>query len=404
MSDRKAIHDEFDAVVDFFPPAAQPEMAYGLVKLTYQRGERGWRRAKAEPLFHDMRSPDTTPRWAPGSDFWPTKEQTDVAVRGSAFGPGGKAVSSTRIRVTVGRQVKTINVFGDRAVTWTPGGKVLFEAPQPFTEMPVVWERAYGGYDPRVPVDLNPMTVADMGRIEFDHPGLYPRNPLGRGYVVVDEPAQGVLLPNLEDASQPLTPETFVTRDPKLWYRQPLPACFDFTNAMMFHRLCWLGAEAWFHPPEGADLPEVRLGMLPPDYHALKGLLVAAPQVVQEGAYGLTFDALPAETPIIVEGMHPELPRLGFELPAPPPLELLIDGKTYPAPVQLTNVLVEPAHARVCLTYVIRQTELPRVFIPGIHANIPLALRVERGHVVRYDCPPTLREQRLAAAAKGART
>jgi hypothetical protein len=57
----------------------------------------------------------------------------------------------------------------------------------------------------------------------------------------------------------------------------------------------------------------------------------------------------------------------------------------------------------VSLTYVIRQEEMPRVFIPGIHANIPRALRIDREHTVRYDCPPTLRAQRQHAAAKGTR-
>jgi hypothetical protein len=224
---------------------------------------------------------------------------------------------------------------------------------------------------------------------------------LGPG-LVVDAPCAGALLPNLEDPLQPLNPETYLTRDPALWYRQPLPACFEFTNAMMFHRLCWLGAGAWFHPNVGAELAEVRAGVLPIDYHLLRGKMLPLPQGLQEGAIGLVFDPLPAGTPIVVEGMHPEFSRLEFTLPAPPALAFAIEGKTYPAPAQLTAVLVEPEHLRVSLTYVARQEEMPRVFIPGIHANIPLALQIDRMHTVKYDCPPTLREQRKTAAQKGA--
>jgi hypothetical protein len=402
MSPRKSIHDDFDAVVDFFPPESVPNFVYGLVKVTYQYTERGWRRAKAEPLYHDIRLPDTKPFWAPGSDFWPTKLQTDVAVRGSAHSPNGRPVPFCRVRVQVGQHSKAINVYGDRQVLWNDRGKVQFGSPEPFTELPIVWERSYGGWDRRVPIGIDPMTVADMARLEFDHPGMYPRNPMGRGYLVVDAPCEGVLLPNLEDPLQPLNPATYITRDPALWYRQPLPACFEYTNAMMFHRLCWLGAGAWFHPPAGVKLAEVQAGVLPPDYLSLRGMLVSSPQVLQEGAIGLVFDPLPAATPIIVEGMHPEIPRMEFALPRPPMVDFSIDGKMYPAPTQLTNVLVEPGQMRISLTYAARQEELPRVFIPGIHANIPLALRIDRTQAVPYVCPPTLREQRKAAAEKGA--
>ncbi len=399
MTARKPIHDDFDAIVDLFPPDSPAEMAYGLVKSTFELTERGARRTKAEPLYHDLRDPEVTPRWAPGSDFWPTKLQTDVAVRGQAHSPSGRPVASTRVRVLVGPHSKSILVYGDRQVLWSERGNVQFGPAEPFTAMPMVWERAYGGWDRRVPVDP-PTTVADMARMEFDHPGVYPRNPFGRGYLVVDQPCDGALLPNLEDPAQPLRPETYVTKDPALWYRQPLPACLEFTNAMMFHRLCWLGAQAWFPPPANADLAEVRLGVLPPDYPALAGSLTSAPQVLQEGAIGMVFDPLPPGTPVVVEGMHPARPRLEFTLPPPPTIEMSIDGKLYPQAPQLSNVLIEPEHLRVSLTYVARMEELPRVFIPGIHANIPLAMRVDRTHVVRYACPPTLRELRKAAAEK----
>lgn len=401
MSARKPIHDDFDAIVDFFPPDSPPNFAYGLVKVTYERSDRGWRRAKAEPLYHDIRLPDTKPLWAPGSDFWPTKLQTDVAVRGSAYVAQGRPVASSRVRVQVGQRSKGINVYGDRQVLWNDRGKVQFGPAEPFAEMPIVWERAYGGWDRRVPTGIDPMTVADMARLEVDHPGMYPRNPMGRGYLVVDAPCDGVLLPNLEDPLQPLMPETYVTRDPALWYRQPLPACFEYTNAMMFHRLCWLGAGAWFHPPAGAELAEVRAGVLPPDYLSLRGMLVSTPQVLQEGAIGLVFDPLPASTPIVVEGMHPEVPRVEFAIPAPPRVEFSIEGKLYPAPIQLTNVLVEPGKLRFSLTYAALLEELPRVFIPGIHAKIPLSLRIDRTHTVPYECPPTLRELRRGAAGQG---
>ncbi len=392
---RTPTHDEYDVVLDFFPPEELPDFVYGLVKLTYDIVDGRLKRAPVQPLYHDVRDPNIKPAWARGSDFWPNKFRTDVAVRGSAYGPDGRAVRSQRVVVTVGDEGKAVQVYGDRVVEWPAKGQLRFGAPAPFTKMPLDWDRAYGGWDRRVPLDFGPNpTVAELSRLEFDHPGMYPRNPFGCGYIVIDEPVDGVPLPNLEDPGHLLTPETFVTGDPHHWHRQPLPACFEYTTAMFFHRLAWLGIDAWYHPPEGTPLAEVDRGALPPDHHLLRGGLNSSPQVMQDAAIGLVFDPLTGGTPIAVEGMHPEHRRIQFTLPEPPRLEIHIDGKTHPVKPQLTNVLIEPDGPRVSLTYIVRQYDLPRVFIPGIHAKIPLELRIEGIGTISYVTPPTLRELR----------
>lgn len=393
MSPRRPVHPEFDAVVDFFPAEGLPEFVYGLVKCTYEIGADRLVRGAVEPLYHDIRSADTRPRWSPGSDFWATKLQTDVAVRGSAYGPDGRSVRSRQIAVHVGDRSKFITVFGDRAVEWRSRGDIRFSAPAPFTEMPIVWSNAYGGWDPRTPLDEDPTTIETLARLEMDHPGMYPRNPFGKGYVVVDAPCEGIALPNLEDPAQLLTPETLVVGDPALWYRQPLPACFEFTNAFMFHRLCLLGGEAWFHPPPDAPLAEIAYGVLPPDFHALRETQEHEPMALQEGALGLIFDPLASGTPIAVEGMHPERSRVEFRVPEPPELQIRVDGEVYPASPELTNVLIEPDRARVSLTWVARQLELPRVFVPRLHAKIPVALQID-GTTIAYETPVTVHEQR----------
>ncbi len=399
MSTRKPVHDEYDAVVDFFPPAAPPQYAYGLVKYTYDIDNGKLRRGAIEPLVHDIRDPELQPRWLPGCDFWPTKEHTDVAVRGSAHAAGGSPVKSSRVRVTVADAVKEIQVFGERQVEWRARRDIRFSEPAPFVAVPMSWANAYGGWDPRVPIGKDELTVADVSRLEFDHPGMYPRNPFGRGYIVVDEPCEA-LLPNLEDPAHLLTPKNLVTGDPARWHHQPMPACLDYTSPMMFHRLCWLGAEAWFHPPPGTKLPEIELGLLPPDFHELQGRISDSPILMQDASFGLMFAPLAAGTPLSVEGMHPILRRIRFELPRPPRIDFVIEGEVYAAEPHLTNVLIEPDYPRVSLTYVARQVEMPRVFVPGIHAKIPLAMRIDGDARIDYDCPPTSREQRIKGEAK----
>lgn len=395
MSTRRPAHAEYDAVVDFFPPDAVPAFVYGLIKHTYEIDNGRLKRAAVEPLVHDIRDQDLRPRWLPGCEFWPTKEHTDVAVRGSAHAPGGAPVQTSKVRLVVGEAAKEIVVFGDRSVEWRSSRNLRFSDPEPFTAIPMTWDRAYGGYDPRVPVGKDELTVADISRLEFDHPGLYPRNPFGKGYVVVDHPCDAVL-PNLEDPNHLLTPRTLVVGDPARWHRQPLPACFDYTSPMMFHRLCWLGAEAWFHPPPGTRLAEIDLGLLPPDFHELQGRMSDAPILMQDASYGQMFPPLAAHTPVSIEGMHPILRRIRFNLPLAPRIEFIVEGELFPVQPHLTTVLIEPDHPRVSLTWVARLHELPRVFVPGIHAKIPLAMRID-GATVPYDCPPTIREQRIKA-------
>src|SRR5690606_38664942 len=229
---RVAIHSDFDAVVDFFPLEQIPELVYGIVKFTYSLADGRVRRVEPVPLYHDLRDPNIEPKWSPGSDFWPLKTHTDVAVRGQAYAHATKTSART-IGIRVGEHRKNIAVSGDRVARWH-GGRLRFEPPEPFESIPVVWSRAYGGCDPRVPVDTEPTTVATLARLEFDHPGMYPRNPFGCGYVVLPDPVPEIVLPNFEDPAHLLTPETLITAHPGRWYEQPLPACFEFTNAMMF--------------------------------------------------------------------------------------------------------------------------------------------------------------------------
>lgn len=391
MSKREPVAADFDAVVDFYPPESMPDMVYGLIKRTFDIVADRLVPAKVEPLYCEPEYP-----LAPGSDFWPLKGATDVVVRGSAFAPGGKPATSQMIRVTVGRDQKLIAVYGDRAVEWLARGQLRFAPPQPYTQMPVVWSNAYGGYDPRVPIDIEPMTVAGLAQLEYNHPGVYPRNPFGKGYIVVDEPAEGISLPNLEDPQELLRPESFVTGDPRRWYVQPLPACFEFTNYMMFHRYAWLGIQPWYPPPANAALREVLLGALPTNFAELERTEIGdpfPPLAMQEAPIGMCFPSLAPGTPIIVEGMHPELAHVGFPVPPAPKIDFYLDGKVYTQPAQLTNVLVEPDKARVSLTWAARHWDLPRPFVPGIHANIPLAMLIDGTQSVRYESPVPLREQ-----------
>ena len=102
-------------------------------------------------------------------DFALRKPATDVIVCGKAIAPGGMLVTELPVRLEVDGRNKDLLVIGDRC--WVRGGFGLRPSdPVPFSEMPLVFERAYGG-----PSDV--------------------RNPLGIGHA----PVEGQALPNIED-------------------------------------------------------------------------------------------------------------------------------------------------------------------------------------------------------------
>ena len=95
---------------------------------------------------------DPTRSVVEASDVVPHRERADVWLRGTARALGGKRVSVSMVRLAIYRSGvamfdRTIHVMGDR-----PSGSV---PPSPFLEMPVVWERAYGG----VGFDANPVGI-----------------------------------------------------------------------------------------------------------------------------------------------------------------------------------------------------------------------------------------------------
>ncbi len=100
------------------------------------------------------------------------KPQGEVLVSGKAYPSGGKAQPGCSVRVQMLGIDKQLYVVGDRE--WRNG---VATAPEPFTEMPIGWSRAFGGEG-------------------------FKANPDGRGAVVIKDEETGVErkpLPNVEN-------------------------------------------------------------------------------------------------------------------------------------------------------------------------------------------------------------
>lgn len=101
------------------------------------------------------------------ADSLPRRDMAfEVILLGKAHAPEGRPVSSMTVRLTVGEVSRSIAVFGDRS--WGSDG--WMGNPEPFTEMPLVYERAFGG---TAEVHLDEATTLQLQD---------PINPLGRGF------------------------------------------------------------------------------------------------------------------------------------------------------------------------------------------------------------------------------
>lgn len=149
------------------------------------------------------------------SDFVPYKVATDVVFNGSAHAPDGVAVQTLSTSLCVGNFVKQIRIIGDRVCHHRPKGPPLFSEPIPFTSMPIRYENAYGGID----IYSDPTMQC-----------VYPRNHLGKGYVIGKDKKQidQLALPNIEDPNDALTPEKLCLEHFMHWEKAPMPQGFGW--------------------------------------------------------------------------------------------------------------------------------------------------------------------------------
>jgi len=395
---RRPSHSAFDALVGLHPLEEIPTHAYGIVKLSYALHESGpcLRDAEALGVAPEDRPPSQA--FAPANDHALFKLSTDVVVLGSAF--FSRPTTHGRISVLAGGASKRIEVFGRRRASWSPRRGVIFSEPEPITRVPVVAGYAYGGWDPRVVVPPSE-SLAELVLEQADHPGIYPRNPQGRGYVVVGEAVEDIELPWLEDPEDLLTPERFVVEDPARWWQQPQPAFLGWCFANSFARMVHLGVDPWFPPPDDERLPEVAAGQLRRGFRHTESWQAGEVDLRfwQEAPAPFSRASLAPGDPIVVTGMHPRGETVGFSIPPPPSLKLELEGRTLRSRLHLSSVVVRPAERVATTTWIVRADRLHRKFIPQVHAEIPLALRVD-GQLVPFRSPPTL-AARLREAGVG---
>jgi hypothetical protein len=124
-------------------------------------------------------------------DYAPRKQMCDVLLLGSAHAPAGRPSVRVQVGLRVGSMNKSFDVVGNRV--WQAGVTgIRASEPQPFVQMPISYDVAFGGADR-----------------ESDDPAehdAYLPNPIGRGYRkhLKNAWVDGKPLPNTEERGQPV--------------------------------------------------------------------------------------------------------------------------------------------------------------------------------------------------------
>ena len=125
------------------------------------------------------------------TDYAARKPQCDVLLNGSAYAPGGRPAKRVTVSLQVGRLARSFDVVGNRVWVGAILGAVP-SSPDPFTVMPISYDRAFGGVDAAHP---------DPARHRH-----YETNHAGVGFHQETRPEflDGTPLPNTEESGRPV--------------------------------------------------------------------------------------------------------------------------------------------------------------------------------------------------------
>jgi len=224
------------------------------------------------------------------------KPATDIVLVGHAY--TSRSTIETLVGFQVGALQKIIRVTGDRY--WIRSlGMVSMTPPRPFDMIPLVYERAFGGWDRSLP---------DIGRHTFE-----PRNPVGTGYRDPDGRfEEGIKLPNLEHLKEPI----------RQYNDRPSPVGFGFISPHWQPRAALAGTydDRW---------RKERMPLLPVDFD--RRFFNGAPHDQVVSGY------LKGDEPVIIKNASPS-GSLTFHLPGIRPPACTIRLRDNRSPVLYTRL------------------------------------------------------------------
>jgi hypothetical protein len=298
----------FPAELLSIPDIDGQEIPLLIVSSTWLHSDRGAWEAAPEPLpicFADeyFREPSAYSSVRNEAQTATEKRSVDVVVNGLAYAPRGIPAQVVTVELYAGSIVKQVRVFGDRYdAGFGPS------SPEKFVTMPLVYERAFGGFDTH---DPNPR------RHE-----VWRQNPAGVGFRGARSQSQDILTeyPNLEPVRAPL---------------QGPPAGFGFISRGWSPRLEYAGTfdsdwlnNQWPLLPRDFDIRHYQCAPLDQQFASLKtGDPIRLVNFTPDGLWEFPMPSTTLETWLMCDG-----------------------GKREAAP-RMDTVLIEPDHRRVTMVF-----------------------------------------------------
>ena len=334
-----------------------------IAKRTFVVGEDRVLRPADDPdpvLFADQLFDGDDPTKSPvrfEADTALLKRRTDVVIHGTAHAPGGQPAPSFDVTIAVGNWRRHLRVFGPRRAVWRKPAKEtaravvhtppLFTDPTPVARVPLSFSSAYGG--------VAKYQVSSTGEI-LDI--ACPTNPLGKGFCVQNSPEglDGLDLPQLEDPTALLTPET-VVRELAAPEAVPVPAAFGFQGRGWYPRVRSLGVMPFEVARARAQVREQAKALDPvKDAAAIAALSefdppVMDPEYYQAAAAGMAVPMLLGDESVSLRGVTPS-GVLAFNLPGRAPL-VVVQARSGPrtVPMGLDTFVFLADELRLVLTW-----------------------------------------------------
>ncbi|MBX2880425.1 MAG: DUF2169 domain-containing protein [Granulosicoccus sp.] len=194
--------------------SADPERraVLGTAKATFVVAENGQVKLdKNDPMPVYTKDVETRYGILPREDIPRLDPAFEVMVLGNAYAPGGRAVQESRVSLQVGHVEQSLIVHGDRH--WEgQGADARIGAAEPFTRLPLRWDRAFGGtqeveidedsfVDVTDPVNaegkgFNYQPQVDELAAALKCPAGYPRFKLPRPLPNIESPAAPIAKPD----------------------------------------------------------------------------------------------------------------------------------------------------------------------------------------------------------------
>ena len=356
----QSVNDPYTRQVSGFDPEGRPILSV-LVKKTYELvpGRRCMPAVELLPLIEEPVYDAADRTLLHDTDLFPMKLMTDVVLKATAYAPA--RTSSFIASVKVGGDTKQITVVGDRRCYLDSFGKLVMTQAEQVEQVPLQYEYAYGGRDLEAEkITGNPfLKLAPylQGSINLSECSLYryPRNPIGRGYLIAATPAavERLVLPNLEDPLDPLHAERLPVGRPDNWLRMPLPQGLGFIDYGWFPRSAYFGLVPLHAPFEGLPAEAARHYAPAEVLHESTAEPKVSHRSTNGASLGLQLPFLQGDEECILRCLHPRWPQLVFRLPGVRPRIWVDgrDGKLLLTDPVLHTVYIDPEASRLSLLW-----------------------------------------------------